>query len=74
MSALAFLPNPSKHTKVGHYRPTSKTPFEWRFAGGPIVARFCMLTGVSRNDASNDEKFTKQEKLTASKNLGKIDD
>ena len=23
--------------KAGHYRPTSETPFKWRFAGGPIV-------------------------------------
>ena len=28
---------PSKHIKVGHYRPTSVTPTEWRFAGGPIL-------------------------------------
>ena len=25
--------------------PTSETPFGWRFAGGPIVARFYVLTG-----------------------------
>ena len=25
---------------VGHHRPASETPFEWRFASGPIVARF----------------------------------
>ena len=34
----------SKLTVSGHYRPTSKTPFEWRFAGGPMMARFYMLT------------------------------
>ena len=27
-----------------HNRPASKTPFGWRFAGGPIVARFYVLT------------------------------
>ena len=27
----------------GHYRPSSETPFKWRFAGGPIVTRECML-------------------------------
>ena len=32
-------------TVLGHYRPTSETPFKWRFAGGPIVVRFYMLTG-----------------------------
>ena len=25
--------------KAGHYRPASKTPFKWHFAGGPIMAR-----------------------------------
>ena len=39
------LQEPGHHTMSGHYRPTSQTPFEWRFAGGPIVARFYMLTG-----------------------------
>ena len=37
---------PSKHViKSGHYRPASKTPSERRFAGGPIVARDCILAG-----------------------------
>ena len=31
-------------TWPGHYRPASKTLFEWRFAGGPIVARTSVLT------------------------------
>ena len=31
---------PSQQTVTGHYRPASETPFKWRFAGGPIVARF----------------------------------
>ena len=25
---------------AGHHRPASETPFKWRFAGGPIEARF----------------------------------
>ena len=33
----------SKHLKAGHLRPASETPFEWRFAGGSMVARHCML-------------------------------
>ena len=37
---------PSKHPKAGHHRPTSETPFEWRFAGGPMVARHFVLAGV----------------------------
>ena len=24
---------------VGYHRPTSETPFKWRFAGGPMVAQ-----------------------------------
>ena len=35
----------SKHVKSGHYRPTSKTPSERHFAGGPIVARDWILAG-----------------------------
>ena len=33
---------------LGHYRPASETPFGWRFACGPIVARFYVLTGYSQ--------------------------
>ena len=32
--------HPSQQTVLGHYRPVSETPFEWRFACGPIVASF----------------------------------
>ena len=34
---------PSNHLIAGHHWPASETPFEWRFAGGPIVARHCLL-------------------------------
>ena len=40
---------PSQHAVSGHHRPSSETPFKWRFAGGPIVARFSMF---SRNRLS----------------------
>ena len=30
----------SQHSLFGYHRPASKTPFKWRFAGGPIIARF----------------------------------
>ena len=36
---------PSKHVKLGHYRPASKTSSKRRFAGGPIVARDWILAG-----------------------------
>ena len=29
----------------GHHRTASKMPFGWRFAGGAMVAHFCMFTG-----------------------------
>ena len=35
----------SKHLKVSHHRPTRETPFEWRFAGVPMVPRHCVLVG-----------------------------
>ena len=28
---------------AGHQRPTSETPFKWRFAGGPMLAQHWML-------------------------------
>ena len=36
----------SKQTIRGRYRPTSETPFKWRFTGGLIVVPFYMLTGM----------------------------
>ena len=36
---------PRKQLKAGHHRPASETSFEWRLAGGPMVARHCMLAG-----------------------------
>ena len=29
--------------KAGHHRPTSKTPFKWRFADVPIIAQHRIL-------------------------------
>ena len=29
----------NKHSMLEHYRPSSETPFKWRFACGPMVAR-----------------------------------
>ena len=37
---------PSKHAVTDHYWPASETPFKRRFAGGPIVIHFSMLTGA----------------------------
>ena len=43
ISVLDTYPN-SKQS-LGHNRLTIETPFEWCFAGGPMVARFYILTG-----------------------------
>ena len=52
---MIFLPSPHPRTrlyhaegpnstiKAGHHRPARETPLEWRFAGGPMVARHTML-------------------------------
>ena len=37
---LKFSKLPSQHSKLGHHRHPSETPFKWRFAGGPMMARF----------------------------------
>ena len=52
-----------KSTKLpmsGHHRTTSEAPLIWRFAGGPMVARFgyflcpCKFTAINTvNNASN---------------------
>ena len=49
--AIGFLSNtgpdpmevtklPSQHSMLGHHRPATEAPFEWRFAGGPMIALF----------------------------------
>ena len=38
---LKFSKLPSQHSTLGHHRHPSETPFKWRFAGGPMMARFC---------------------------------
>ena len=30
---------PSQHSMLSHHRPASETPFKWRFAGEPLMAR-----------------------------------
>ena len=38
--------DPGKHMKAGQARSARKTPFKFRFAGGPLVARNGMLAGI----------------------------
>ena len=47
----------SKRMKAGHYRPASETPFKWRFVGGSLVARNCMLSwqgGLLKRTTANN--------------------
>ena len=37
---------PTTQANPDHYWPASETSCKWRFAGGPIVARDCMLAGL----------------------------
>ena len=39
LDPLKFTKLPSQHSMLGHHRHTSETPFQWRCAGGPIMAR-----------------------------------
>ena len=45
----------SEHRKAGRHRPASETPFEWRFAVGPMVARDRMQAGMPDNGANAPE-------------------
>ena len=38
LDPLKITKLPSQHSMVGHYPHASKTPFQWRFAGGPMMA------------------------------------
>ena len=37
--SLKITKLPIQHSMFGHYRHASETPFKWRFAGGPMMAR-----------------------------------
>ena len=36
---LKIIKLPSQHSILGHNGHASETPFKWRFAGGPMMAR-----------------------------------
>ena len=48
---------PGKHLRACCNRPSSETPFEWRFAGGPLVARHCVLGG-SENPVTGIKEYS----------------
>ena len=61
----------SKRMKAGHYRPASETPFKWRFAGGPMVARNCILSWqgglLKRTTANNVQNIRPVQNLHRSR-------
>ena len=38
---------PSQHSNGGHYQHASDTPFQWRFAGMPMMAHFSGISIIS---------------------------
>ena len=54
-SVLCWHSVTSQHPILGYNRPTSETPSEWRFAGGPIVTRLYVLTWGAEDDGNSSE-------------------
>ena len=46
MDISCELSTPSQDPNSGHYWPAREMPIKCRFAGGSIVAKFYMLTGL----------------------------
>ena len=40
LDPLKITKLPSQHSMLGHHRHASETPFKWRSAGGPMMARW----------------------------------
>ena len=47
---------PIQHSMLGHHRPASETPFKWRFAGEPLMARYWYLDPFSLIKLKKNEK------------------
>ena len=47
---------PSQHPISSRSRPTSETPFQWRFAGVSIVARFYVPIGLVYNATDIEQR------------------
>ena len=47
---------PSQHSMFGHHRHASETPFKWRFADGPMVARLKWYLNPPHQLNKNDVK------------------
>ena len=55
---------PIQHSMYGHYRPASETPFKWRFAGGPLMARSLWYLDLSSK--KKRQSWTPSHKLSGS--------
>ena len=60
---------PSQQSMLGHHRHASETPFKWRFAGGPMMARFIYWYldplcphQLKRNKNKRSQNWTPSEK------------
>ena len=47
-----------KPLKAGRQWPSSEAPLKRRFAGGPIVARRCVLAGMSLRNKNTTSEVT----------------
>ena len=55
---------PSQHSMLGHHRHASETPFKWRFAGGPMLARILWyLDPLSSQNLKNKIKRNKKKNV-----------
>ena len=52
---------PSQHSMLGHHRYDSETPFKWRFAGGPMLARLWsqLVFGSSLSSSTKKKNVVK---------------
>ena len=53
LNQIVDLLRPCKLVISGQYQSTSETPFKWRLAGRPKVARFIVLTKCEYGIAPN---------------------
>ena len=71
LDPLKITKLPSQHSMLGHHRHASETPFKWRFAGGPIMARLNWYLDPPspyqlKKKQKNPSKLDPPEKLSGS--------
>ena len=68
LDPLKITKLPSQLSMLGHNRHTSETPFKWRFAGGPMMARlFWYLDPPSPHQLQKKKKKKKKKKKNNNK-------